>query len=296
MTTPGRESTESTGFLYPFIESEETDAEQSSRRPLRIRQRQGRRKCPPATGVAGRVRTGTDHRGHRDGRTVPARRPALHIGQRGQLHRRGDTGVAVQPPGAGARGGGLVAGRRRGGGDGPRQRRRLRAHLQTADHRPRPRPRRRHRVVDLRQLRGPDDGHHRGQTAGIADDRVLRPRRRAEWRWPRISTTASRCTARASTASRRATPCSVTGSGRSRRNTCPVPVMERTLHEHNRRNDRRPTRRPRARADRQVPPAPPAAARRRGHARARCGRKVVGRPGRRRVPRGVPQRRTRTAR
>ena len=26
MTTPGKESTESTGFLYPFIESEETDA------------------------------------------------------------------------------------------------------------------------------------------------------------------------------------------------------------------------------------------------------------------------------
>ena len=36
MTGHGSESTESTSFLYPFIESEETDARQSSRRPVRL--------------------------------------------------------------------------------------------------------------------------------------------------------------------------------------------------------------------------------------------------------------------
>ncbi len=57
--------------------------------------------------------------------------------------------VAVQPHPRGAARWRLVAGRRRGGGDRARQRRRLRADLQAADHRPRPRPRHRDRVVDV---------------------------------------------------------------------------------------------------------------------------------------------------
>ena len=74
---------------------------------------------------------------------------------------------------------GVVAGRRRGGRHRAGQRRRIRADLQAADHRPLPRPRRRDRVVDVRQLRGPDDGDHRGEATRAADNRIRGPRR-----WP----------------------------------------------------------------------------------------------------------------
>jgi D-sedoheptulose 7-phosphate isomerase len=81
MTTHGSDSAESTGFLYPFIESEETDASSllddlsasAGARPPKV---------PACNGIAGRVRTGLDRSGNRNGRQVPARRPALHVRQR----------------------------------------------------------------------------------------------------------------------------------------------------------------------------------------------------------------------
>src|SRR5690606_26408200 len=79
--------------------------------------------------------------------------------------------------GAGTRGPGVVVGRRRGGGDRAGQRRRIRVDLQTPDHRPRPRPGHRDRTVDVGQLRRSDDRDHRGASTGVADHRVLRPRR-----------------------------------------------------------------------------------------------------------------------
>ena len=156
--------------------------QQPARRPGRIARGQGRRKRPPARRVARRVRRRADGGGHRDGRAVPPRRPAVHVRQRRQLHRRRDAGVAVQPARPRPAGRGLVAGRRRGGGDGAGQRRRIRADLQAPDHRPCPRPRHRDRAVDVGQLGRSDDGDHRGQAAGTVDHRVRRPRRRPDGR------------------------------------------------------------------------------------------------------------------
>ncbi len=202
---------ENTGFLYPFIESEETDATSLLGRSGRLGSGKGHRKRTAATGVARRVRRRIDRGRNCDGRALPARRQALHTGQRRQFDRRRDTGVAVQPSRAGQAGGRMVAGRRRSGGDSAWQRCRIRADLQAPDHRSRKGPRRRDRVVHLGQLRGSDDGDHRSQSTRCCSPSGLPATTAEGWPPPRISTSVSRCIRRASTAFRRATRCSGIG-------------------------------------------------------------------------------------
>ena len=136
--TPMTES-ENTSFLYPFIESEETDATSL----LDDLAASARGKAAESARLQGesldeyarRVERG----GNRDGRTIPPGRTALHIRQRRQFHRRRDIGIALQPTGARPSGRGVVAGRRQRRGDRARQRCRVRPDLQAPDHRPRPR-------------------------------------------------------------------------------------------------------------------------------------------------------------
>ncbi len=163
--------------------------------------------------------------------------------QRRQFHRCGDPGVAVQPPRTGKAGGGLVARRRRGGGHRAGQRRGFRPDLQTPDHRPRPRSRHRHRTVHVGQLRRPHDGHRRSQVSAACSPSDSPGTTAGGWRSspgsPGICS-ASPCTARASIASRRATPCSATGSW-----TVVQDQMSRTGvrgHEHRRRRQQRSVR------------------------------------------------------
>ncbi len=165
---------ENTGFLYPFIESEETDATSL----LDDLAASARGKAAESARLQGEsldeYRDALTRRGNRDGRAIPPGRTAVHIRQRRQFHRRRDAGIAVQPACARPSGRGVVAGRRQRRGDRARQRCRIRSDLQAPDHRPRPRAGHRDRVVDVGQLGGSDDGDHRGEAARPADDRLLR--------------------------------------------------------------------------------------------------------------------------
>ena len=95
-------------------------------------------------------------------------------------------------------------------------------------------------LSDIRQLRGPDDGHHRSQAARDCSRSDSPATTAAGWRWPRIST---HCFTVHSPEHpphpgepRHARFPALVGR---RRNTWPVLETECTLHEPNRRDDRR---------------------------------------------------------
>ena len=89
-------SPEETGFLYPFIEADEHDADALLRDLGGFRLRQGGREQPPRNGHARGARRG-DRRGcARHGGAVPSRRTAVHLRQRGKLDRRRRLGGVVR--------------------------------------------------------------------------------------------------------------------------------------------------------------------------------------------------------
>ena len=168
---------EPTGFLYPFIEAEERDAGRPPRRlwPARPRTRSTRAERLRAASIeTGGGRPGARRRGH--GGAVLPRRPALRLRQRWERHRRRRDGAAVPPSAARACAPRPVPGGRPGRLDGAGQRRRLRARLLPADHRPRPARRHRRRVLHQRRFGQHAPRLRGGGAAGPSHRRPVRVR------------------------------------------------------------------------------------------------------------------------
>ena len=282
-----------TDFLYPVHRGRRARRGRAARRPRALGRGQGRgeRRAAVADARPGLGRR-IDGRGRRRWRDrFAARRPAVHVRQRRQLHRCGVAGRAVRPTAVGPAAAAPAA-----SSTTPRcsprsattsastwsSRRQLIAHAGARRHRG--------RAVDQRQLAQPAATRSPRRRAGAADHRASPATTGGEMAAsPRRRSLPRRARPTACTGSRRRRPRSASHCGERCRRTARAGSAAST--EPSTRRARRSRSRG-ARSHRGVPPPPAPADRRRRHARPRRRRQGVGRAGRRRVPRGVRRRQT----
>ena len=291
---PEPDVAEGTDFLYPFIEGDERDAgallvdlAASAEAKVAAERRAARRhaRAGSATEVAAAAARWPT-------RFAPGR-PAVHVRQRRQRHRRRVAGGALRA--------GRPSGRPLPARSSPTtrpcsprwQRRRLRAGLLAPAHRPRRARRHRPRHLDQRQLAQPARRASRRRGArGLLTRRARRATTAARWRESRDARrTASSCE------SDSVHRIQETQAALASRLWSAVQALPRRGRDRWLTPPRR-SRRPRGggpRPHRGVPASPAPPHRRGRHPRARRRRQGVGGAGRRRVPRRVRGRRPRPA-